>query len=205
MRIDVQTSQLALEPEQSAQIECLATSTLDSLREHISRVEVRLSDINGPIGGVDKRCRVVVHLVTGPAAVVEEFDMDLDDLIDRSLDRAGEAVHRRVRLGTLHCVDRRPQRSFTASIDARFEEPTPGGARKLPPHAQSRVQGAVCPRTAEMPAKLRTDEGQSTYRRHRGIAEPPSGWVNNALGFRKLSTHERAASRAPCGTSCSQR
>ena len=118
MHIDVRTSQLALEPKQSAQIACLAISTLDSLSAHISRVDVRLSDINGPLGGIDKRCRVVVHLARGTVAVVEEYDSDLGDLIDRSLDRAGQAVNRRVGLGTLHCVDRRPPRSFTASINA---------------------------------------------------------------------------------------
>ena len=122
MDIDVQSSQLTLEPEQSARIECLAISALESLSVHVSRVEVRLSDINGPIGGIDKRCRVVVHLVRGTVAVVEEYDRDLGDLIDRSLDRAGQAVNRRVGLGTLHCVDRRPQRSLLRST--RFEEPT---------------------------------------------------------------------------------
>jgi transposase len=43
------------------------------------------------------------------------------------------------------------------------------------------------PRTAEMAAKLQSDEGKAAYRRRKWIAEPPNGWVKNVLGFRQFS------------------
>ena len=43
------------------------------------------------------------------------------------------------------------------------------------------------PHTAEMAAKLQTDEGKAAYRRRKWIAEPPNGWIKNVLGFRQFS------------------
>jgi transposase len=43
------------------------------------------------------------------------------------------------------------------------------------------------PHTAAMAAKLRTEEGNSAYRRRKWIAEPPNGWIKNVLGFRQFS------------------
>lgn len=43
------------------------------------------------------------------------------------------------------------------------------------------------PRTAQMAAKLQSDQGKAAYRRRKWIAEPPNGWVKNVLGFRQFS------------------
>ena len=62
----------------------------------VGQVAVHLSDVNGPRGGVDKRCRVVVELLGHDPVVVEEADTDLDALVDRAADRVGRAVARRL-------------------------------------------------------------------------------------------------------------
>lgn len=49
------------------------------------------------------------------------------------------------------------------------------------------IDAAKYPRTAEMAAKMQTDEGQRAYRRRKWIAEPPNGWIKNILGFRQFS------------------
>ena len=49
------------------------------------------------------------------------------------------------------------------------------------------IDAAKYPRTAEMAAKMQTDEGQRAYRRRKWIAEPPNGWIKNVLGFRQFS------------------
>ncbi|MBA4066598.1 MAG: 30S ribosomal protein S30 [Isosphaera sp.] len=64
--------------------------------DRVGQVAVHLSDVNGPRGGVDKRCRVVVELPGHGPVVVEEADADLDALIDRAADRVGRAVVRRL-------------------------------------------------------------------------------------------------------------
>lgn len=83
----------------------------DALRTHVTRrlefalsrfvgrikhVRVRLEDINGPRGGVDKQCRVEVSGVRNLTAIVEQTDHDLYSAIDRAADRVHQSVARAV-------------------------------------------------------------------------------------------------------------
>jgi transposase len=52
---------------------------------------------------------------------------------------------------------------------------------------QLQFDPASKPHTAAMAAKLQTGEGQRAYRKRKWIAEPPSGWIKNVLGFRQFS------------------
>ena len=96
MQIDIQTFRLAVAPEHRDLIRRRASFALSRLQARIARVEVRLSDINGTRGGVDKQCRVLVTLTHGPAAVVEDLDADLPTLIARALARAGRVAATRI-------------------------------------------------------------------------------------------------------------
>ncbi len=98
MQIAIRTSHLSLQPEQRQQIERRASFALARLAAVVKRVEVSLADTNGPRGGVDKRCRVLVHLEGSASAFVEDRDSDLVTLIDRTMDRAGRAAHKRLEL-----------------------------------------------------------------------------------------------------------
>ncbi|MCX7034704.1 MAG: HPF/RaiA family ribosome-associated protein [Arenimonas sp.] len=62
----------------------------------LASVQVRLADVNGPRGGVDKHCVVEVG---GPAMapiIVRERDADLYVAIDRAADRIDRATGRRI-------------------------------------------------------------------------------------------------------------
>ena len=63
----------------------------------VRSLAVRLKDVNGPKGGVDKVCLIAVRL-TEPRSeiVVEDGDADAAVAIDRAVDRAGRAVARAV-------------------------------------------------------------------------------------------------------------
>jgi ribosomal subunit interface protein len=63
---------------------------------HIGRVVVRLSDINGPRGGEDKRCHIEVRLKGLPEVVIEDTQADLYVAIDRAVERAGRTLARRL-------------------------------------------------------------------------------------------------------------
>jgi transposase len=52
---------------------------------------------------------------------------------------------------------------------------------------QLRLDPHRSPHTAQMAAKLQSDEGKAAYRRRKSIAEPPNGWVKSVLGFRQFS------------------
>ena len=62
----------------------------------IRQVVVRVVDINGPRGGVDKRCRITVALrgAGGSSITVDYSDDDLYAAIMRACDRAERAVRR---------------------------------------------------------------------------------------------------------------
>ena len=60
--------------------------------DRIKRVGVRLGDENGPRGGVDKFCRIQIHLVDAPVAVIEDVGDDLYVAIDRAAERVGRVV-----------------------------------------------------------------------------------------------------------------
>ncbi len=60
----------------------------------IGRVTITLADVNGPRGGLDRRCRVVVGLAPGGRVVAEVTDRSYAAASCRAADRAGHAVGR---------------------------------------------------------------------------------------------------------------
>lgn len=84
---------------------------LERCPDRISRIMVRLSDINGPRGGVDKRCQIQVRSPALADVVIEDTEADLYVAIDRAAERAGRAAVRQL------ARQRRPVRS------ARRQEP----------------------------------------------------------------------------------
>jgi len=63
----------------------------------VERTSVRIEDVNGPRGGVDKRCEIKVVLSGFPSVVVAQRHHSLQAAMDRALDRTERAVRR-----TLH-------------------------------------------------------------------------------------------------------
>ena len=71
-------------------------TALGRYRQALESVQVRLTDVNGPRGGIDKHCVVEVR---GPALVpivVRERDADLYAAIDRAAERVDRTVARRL-------------------------------------------------------------------------------------------------------------
>lgn len=58
----------------------------------IRRARVRLEDVNGPKGGVDKRCSVELFVNGQPKCVTQAVDADLFAAIDRATGIAGRMV-----------------------------------------------------------------------------------------------------------------
>jgi len=57
-------------------------------------VVVRLSDVNGPKGGVDKRCHVMLVRAGQPPVTVEELGADAYAAVDVAVERAALAASR---------------------------------------------------------------------------------------------------------------
>jgi putative sigma-54 modulation protein len=65
----------------------------------VSRVSVRLFDVNGPRGGNDKVCKIVMQTSTGSSLVIEENDSDLFTAVSRAAERAGRLAGTQLALG----------------------------------------------------------------------------------------------------------
>lgn len=94
MRIDIRTHGLTLDPETQALVHLRLICALGRMVRYVGRVGVYLADENGPRGGVDKTCRLVVGMPGGRSAVIEDRADDLRAAVCRAADRAGEAVRR---------------------------------------------------------------------------------------------------------------
>jgi ribosomal subunit interface protein len=64
--------------------------------KHITRVQVRLADINGPRGGLDKRCQIDVSLAGHNDIVIEDTETNLYVAIDRACDRCARTLARKL-------------------------------------------------------------------------------------------------------------
>ncbi len=69
---------------------------LGKFTSSIERVSVRLSDVNGPRGGVDHRCAIKVVLSGLPSVVVERRDSALQRVINTAIGATAQAVRRSV-------------------------------------------------------------------------------------------------------------
>jgi CBS domain-containing protein len=84
---------------------------LGKFASSIERVTVRLSDVNGPKGGVDHKCLIKVVLSGAPSVVVERRDSALQRAVNAAIGAAAEAVGRTVRRRRLKPLHRRRPRS----------------------------------------------------------------------------------------------
>jgi hypothetical protein len=64
---------------------------------NIQNVSVTVMDENGPRGGVDKRCRVMVKRRRGNPVIVEGESDEIRQLVDFTLQRAGRTLAREIK------------------------------------------------------------------------------------------------------------
>lgn len=96
MQINIQAQNFPLTSALRGHVKRRLGFALSTRDDHIQKIMVRLSDINGPRGGEDKRCRIQIVLPHLPDVVIEDTMADLYCAIDRASDRAGRTVGRRL-------------------------------------------------------------------------------------------------------------
>jgi ribosome-associated translation inhibitor RaiA len=96
MQMDIQSSGFTLTGGMRDYLMKRLAYSLNHGTESITRLIVRLSDINGPRGGADKRCVIEMRLKASPAVVIEDTEADLYVAIDRATERAGHTLTRRL-------------------------------------------------------------------------------------------------------------
>jgi len=94
MNLFLKAHDIALTPQIRTYIERRVRMVMGRFGSKIARVSVRISDVNGPRGGVDKLCRIETRFWGGIPVVVEDAAVDLRKAIDRSIRRIGRATAR---------------------------------------------------------------------------------------------------------------
>lgn len=94
MRTDIRGYHLTISDALRTHIERRLHFALSRFGSRILHVAVRLEDINGSRGGVDKQCRIVVALAGAGHVEVEVLDSECTNAVDRAADRIQGVVAR---------------------------------------------------------------------------------------------------------------
>lgn len=94
MNVLLHTSGVKAENGLKEHIERRLTYALARFGSRVSKVAVSLTDNNGPKGGVDKACQIVVRLRGMGDVVAEIVDTDWPVTVDRAANRIGHNVSR---------------------------------------------------------------------------------------------------------------
>ena len=93
----LRTADVELTREDKAYIRHKIDAKLAKFSHPVERVSFRLSDVNGPKGGVDKVCRAKVVVSGRPTFVVERRDNSARAAVDVTLDATARAVRKVLR------------------------------------------------------------------------------------------------------------
>ncbi|MDZ4142791.1 MAG: HPF/RaiA family ribosome-associated protein [Methylotenera sp.] len=96
MQLDIQSNGFSLTEGIRSYALLRIRFALERNDNHIMSVKVRLSDINGPRGGVDKRCQIDLSLAGHNDIVIEDTETNLYVAIDRASDRCARTLTRRL-------------------------------------------------------------------------------------------------------------
>jgi len=113
MKIEIRSLNERIDQSQKDYVERRMLFALGRFSSRIRRVMVRLEDMNGPRGGLDKRCHIEVRVPGRGVLVVDVRDVELEPAVSRAADR----IARRVRDGL---TAQRVQRQRGASPGARL-------------------------------------------------------------------------------------
>lgn len=94
MQLEIRRHNIRLDDHLEEHIRRRVDFALGQFNSKITDVLVHVEDVNGPKGGVDKQCRIIVSLRGGKTVKIEDLAPDLIPVIDRATDRAGHAVSR---------------------------------------------------------------------------------------------------------------
>ena len=94
MRLEMRGVNFELADELVDHIERRLRFALGRFAARINRLTVHLTDVNGPRGGIDKRCRIAVALVPRGMVMIEGSGQDPFALISDAAKRARRSVRR---------------------------------------------------------------------------------------------------------------
>ena len=96
MLVHIQSRHFSLSEALNKYVKSKVQVMLSRYEEKITRIDVSLFDINGPKGGEDKCCKIIVKINGSSSIVVQETAEDLYDSINTCTRRARRAIKRQL-------------------------------------------------------------------------------------------------------------
>jgi putative sigma-54 modulation protein len=96
MDIDVRARHMTLTRARRDECSQRVAGALDRFEAKLRRVLVIIEDVNGPKGGVDKRCRIRATGERGFAVLSQATDISVTAAVDRAADGIGRNVAKAV-------------------------------------------------------------------------------------------------------------
>ena len=97
MELTITDLNVGLSNESISSIRDKAQNMRSKICDSVKTVKVTITDINGPKGGKDKSCRVVIQSKGLPDIVVSDNQTNVTSAVNKSLSRAKEALVRKVK------------------------------------------------------------------------------------------------------------
>jgi ribosomal subunit interface protein len=97
MKVEIRGKEVRITEALRGHIERRITFALGRFARRIRSVLVRVADLNGPRGGIDKHCRVAIVLAPSTTVVLEDKDANVYAAVDRVADKANRYVARKFR------------------------------------------------------------------------------------------------------------
>ncbi len=94
MQTDIRTQNVRLSEALRDYIDRRLRLALGRFAPRLSRLTIRLADLNGPRGGVDKSCRLGASLIPQGNVLITTTDVSLHAAIDRAVERLDRALVR---------------------------------------------------------------------------------------------------------------
>ncbi|MDQ3263924.1 MAG: HPF/RaiA family ribosome-associated protein [Myxococcota bacterium] len=94
MRVEIKTRHVAVTEQVREHIERRLHFALSRFGPELRSVRVLLEDVNGPRGGVDKRCQLTLRGPRVGNITIEEMSADASAAVDIAADRAARALAR---------------------------------------------------------------------------------------------------------------
>ena len=107
MRITINNKQNQIGSSAVEQAKAKIEASFSKFGPNVVSVELFVEDVNGPRGGIDKKCRILVNLRRMGAVVVVSVNEDaFSKAISRAISRAERAAGRKIQRRSLHNLGR---------------------------------------------------------------------------------------------------
>ena len=97
MNIFINSAKLKSESGINEYIEYRIGFAFSRTRRFIRAIEVALTDINGPKGGIDQQCKIIVQPYASPTIVIMERQSKIKHAVDRSITRASRNLSQQIK------------------------------------------------------------------------------------------------------------